>query len=89
VVGPKRGDLLSLGLHLQAQAVKLLLVESRSVEHGPGPEQRKAQQLHLARRLIDAREIAYVVSFLASPKAVAINGEFIGVGGGQPGAISY
>jgi NAD(P)-dependent dehydrogenase (short-subunit alcohol dehydrogenase family) len=41
------------------------------------------------RRIIDAREIAYVVTFLASPKSGAVNGEVIGVGGGLPGAISY
>ena len=42
-----------------------------------------------AKRLIDAREIAYVVAFLASPRAAAINGECIGVGGGLPGVIHY
>jgi NAD(P)-dependent dehydrogenase (short-subunit alcohol dehydrogenase family) len=41
------------------------------------------------RRIIDAREIAYVVAFLASPKSVAINGEIIPVGGGSPGPIYY
>lgn len=41
------------------------------------------------RRIIDAREIAYVVAFLASPKSIAINGEVIAVGGGTPGAINY
>ena len=41
------------------------------------------------RRLIDAREIAYVVAFLASPKSVAINGDAIAAGGGAPGAIHY
>ncbi len=43
----------------------------------------------LVGRMIDAREIAYVVTFLASPKSVAINGELIGVSGGMPGAIFY
>jgi NAD(P)-dependent dehydrogenase (short-subunit alcohol dehydrogenase family) len=55
----------------------------------PEEAEQRMGQGNLARRLIDAREIAYVVAFLASPKAVAINGEVIGVGGGQPGAISY
>lgn len=40
-------------------------------------------------RLIDAREIAYVVAFLASPKAVAINGDVIATGGGAGHAIYY
>lgn len=41
------------------------------------------------RRLIDAREIAYVVAFLGSPKSVAINGDVIAAGGGARGAIYY
>ena len=40
-------------------------------------------------RIIDAEEIAYVVTFLASPKSVAINGDSIAVGGGVGRAIYY
>jgi NAD(P)-dependent dehydrogenase (short-subunit alcohol dehydrogenase family) len=50
-------------------------------------EQRMAT--NLTGRLIDAREIAYVVTFLASPKAVAINGDVIAAGGGVGGVIHY
>lgn len=38
---------------------------------------------------IDARDIAYVVTFLASPKAVAINGDVIAAAGGIRGSIYY
>ena len=41
------------------------------------------------RRIIDAREIAYVVAFLASPKSIAINGDVIAAGGGAPRSIYY
>ena len=34
-------------------------------------------------RIIDAREIGYIVAFLASPKAEAITGEVIAAGGGS------
>jgi len=37
------------------------------------------------RRIIDAREIAYVVAFLASPRSVAITGDVIAAGGGGQG----
>ncbi|MBV9173923.1 MAG: SDR family NAD(P)-dependent oxidoreductase [Chloroflexi bacterium] len=40
-------------------------------------------------RWIDAREIAYVVTFLASPKAAAINGDVIAAGGGVGRNIYY
>jgi NAD(P)-dependent dehydrogenase (short-subunit alcohol dehydrogenase family) len=40
-------------------------------------------------RMVDAREIAYVVAFLASPKAVAINGDVIAAGGGAVRSIYY
>ena len=41
------------------------------------------------RKLIDAEEIAWVVAFLASPRSIAINGDAIVCGGGQPGTIHY
>ena len=44
---------------------------------------------NLVGRWIDARDIAYVVTFLASPKAVAINGDVIAAGGGTRGVIYY
>ena len=41
------------------------------------------------KRMIDAEEIAYVVTFLASPKSVAINGDTIATAGGSGRAIHY
>lgn len=38
-------------------------------------------------RIIDAREIGYIVTFLASPKAEAITGEVIAAGGGSGSAV--
>ena len=46
-------------------------------------------QRNSVRRLIDSQEIAYVVAFLASPKAGAINGDAIVAGGGVGRAIHY
>jgi NAD(P)-dependent dehydrogenase (short-subunit alcohol dehydrogenase family) len=40
-------------------------------------------------RLVTAAEVADVVTFLASPRSVAINGDAIAVGGGARGAIHY
>ncbi len=44
---------------------------------------------NLTRKLITAEDIAHVVTFLASPKAIAINGDAVAAGGGAPGAIHY
>jgi NAD(P)-dependent dehydrogenase (short-subunit alcohol dehydrogenase family) len=52
-------------------------------------EAEKRMATNIAGRLIDAREIAYVVTFLASPKAVAINGDVIAAGGGVSHVIYY
>ena len=51
--------------------------------------ERKMAESNAVRRMIDAREIAYVVAFLASPKSVAINGDAIAAGGGVGRAIHY
>jgi NAD(P)-dependent dehydrogenase (short-subunit alcohol dehydrogenase family) len=40
-------------------------------------------------RPMTATDVAYVVTFLASPKAIAVNGDVIPVGGGYPRAIYY
>jgi len=44
---------------------------------------------NLIGRWIDARDIAYVVTFLASPKSAAINGDVIAAAGGIKGVIYY
>ena len=67
------------------------VVAERARSQGISPdevEQRMAEAVSV-RRIIDAREIAYVVAFLASPKSVAINGDVIAAGGGPSGAIYY
>jgi NAD(P)-dependent dehydrogenase (short-subunit alcohol dehydrogenase family) len=40
-------------------------------------------------RLTTAAEVAAVVTFLASPRSIAINGDAIAAGGGERGAIHY
>jgi NAD(P)-dependent dehydrogenase (short-subunit alcohol dehydrogenase family) len=44
---------------------------------------------NLLGRLVDAKEVAWVVAFLCSPRAVSINGDAIVVGGGVRGPIYY
>lgn len=44
---------------------------------------------NLSGRMIDAREVAQVIAFLASPKSHSINGDVVAVGGGAPGSIHY
>jgi NAD(P)-dependent dehydrogenase (short-subunit alcohol dehydrogenase family) len=40
-------------------------------------------------RMVDAAEVADIVTFLASPRSVAINGDAIACGGGAKGPIHY
>ncbi|HWO08664.1 MAG TPA: SDR family NAD(P)-dependent oxidoreductase [Polyangiaceae bacterium] len=54
------------------------------------PEQEKALAASVSiGRIIDAREVAWLVAFLASPRSVAINGDAIPAGGGSLGTIHY
>lgn len=41
------------------------------------------------RRVVDASEVADVVTFLASPRSIAVNGDAVAVGGGIPGPVFY
>jgi len=51
--------------------------------------ERRMAEGNSVRRMIDARDIAYIVAFLASPKSVAINGDSIAAGGGVGRGIHY
>jgi len=51
--------------------------------------ERRMAEGNAVRRLIDAADIASIVTFLASPKSVAINGDAIAAGGGVGRAIHY
>jgi NAD(P)-dependent dehydrogenase (short-subunit alcohol dehydrogenase family) len=55
----------------------------------PDEIERRMGASNLLGRVVDASEVAHVVAFLASPKAVSINGDAIAVGGGTPGPIHY
>jgi NAD(P)-dependent dehydrogenase (short-subunit alcohol dehydrogenase family) len=49
--------------------------------------ERRVSQNTAIRRIVDAKEIGYVVAFLASPKATAITGEVIAASGGSQRAV--
>jgi NAD(P)-dependent dehydrogenase (short-subunit alcohol dehydrogenase family) len=66
------------------------VVAQRAARLGVSTEEaERGMATNLAGRLIDAREIAYVVTFLASPRAAAINGDVIAAGGGASHVIYY
>lgn len=52
-------------------------------------EAEKRMVNNLVGQWIDARDIATVVTFLASPRSIAINGDAIPAGGGAPNSIYY
>jgi NAD(P)-dependent dehydrogenase (short-subunit alcohol dehydrogenase family) len=67
------------------------VIERRAKAQGISPEDAEKQMAsgNVLKRIITAEEIAHVCAFLASPKAVAINGDAIAAGGGAPGSIYY
>lgn len=66
---------------VRAQAERLRISEEEV--------ERRMGQGNALGRLIDARQVADVVAFLASPRAIAINGDAVVVGGGVRGSIHY
>jgi NAD(P)-dependent dehydrogenase (short-subunit alcohol dehydrogenase family) len=66
------------------------VIASLAARHSISLEEAEKRMVNnLVGRLIDARDIAYVVTFLASPRAAAINGDVIAAGGGARGVIYY
>jgi NAD(P)-dependent dehydrogenase (short-subunit alcohol dehydrogenase family) len=67
------------------------MLEAYAQANGVGvadAEKRMSASTSIA-RMVDATEIAYVVTFLASPRSIAISGDAIPVAGGRKGAIHY
>jgi NAD(P)-dependent dehydrogenase (short-subunit alcohol dehydrogenase family) len=66
-------------------------VAARAEEWGvsPAEAERRLYGGSLIGRIVEAEEIADLVTFLASPRSVAINGDAIAAGGGSAKAIHY
>lgn len=69
-----------------ASVVKARAAETGRTEADVLAEMANANVLH---RIIDAAEVADVIAFLCSPKAIGINGDAVVVGGGTPRSIYY
>lgn len=67
------------------------LIAERAQQQGVSEEvvALQLQNGNSVKRLIDAQEVAYVVTFLASPKSISINGDAVACGGGVGTAIHY
>ena len=67
------------------------IVKRRAEALGLGVEEIEKRMAtgNLIGHLVTAEEVADVVAFLASPRAIAINGDAVAAGGGAPGAIHY
>jgi NAD(P)-dependent dehydrogenase (short-subunit alcohol dehydrogenase family) len=67
----------------------VVAAQAQALGIAPEEVERRLAAGNSVNRLIDARDIANVVAFLASPLSVAINGDAIAAGGGAPRAIHY
>lgn len=69
-------------------AARVAEIQARTGQSVEEVEARLAANVTIG-RIVDAVEVAHVVTFLASPRSVAINGDAIACGGGSRGAIHY
>ncbi len=67
------------------------LFEARAASEGVPVEEVEAQyaSANSIRHLVTSEEVADVITFLSSPRSIAINGDAIAVGGGAGTAIHY
>ncbi|GAA2090488.1 SDR family oxidoreductase [Pseudolysinimonas kribbensis] len=66
------------------------LVAERARAEGLSDDEMGARMAHNSiHRLVDASEVADVIAFLASPRSIAITGDAIAAGGGDPGVVAY
>ena len=64
-------------------------MSERAQRQGTTPEaiEEASARNSAIRRIIDPKELGYLVAFLSSPKAECITGEVIAAGGSAPGAV--
>jgi len=79
----------TLADELAPQGISLVVVHPGLTRTEKTPADAPPPPGVLLGRRVDAREVAQVVAFLASPKALPINGDAIAVGGGSRGPIFY
>jgi len=79
----------NLADELAPQRISLVVVHPGPVRTEKTPADAPTPTASLLGRRVDAREVAYVVAFLASERALGINGDAIAVGGGVRGPIFY
>ena len=78
----------TLSIQLGPQGINVNLVHPGGTRTERTTEEAaNAPQSNHIRKLVDATEIGYVVTFLASPKSTAIAGEVVAAGGGVGGAV--
>ena len=77
------------GLTRTEATAGVLAAQATAQGVSPAEVERQLAGRTTIRRIVDADEVAAVITFLASPKSAAINGDAIACGGGAPGAIYY
>ena len=77
------------GLTRTERTAELLAEQARSQNISVEEAEQRTARRNSVRRIIDARDIGYIVAFLASPKSIAISGDVIAAGGGVGDAIYY
>ena len=78
----------TLSNHLGPDGINVNLVHpGATVTERTSEEAARAPQSNDIRRIVDATEIGYVVTFLASPKSTAIAGEVVAAGGGVGSSV--
>ena len=78
----------TLSNHLGPDGINVNLVHpGATVTERTSEEAARAPQGNDIRRIVDATEIGYVVTFLASPKSTAIAGEVVAAGGGVGSSV--
>lgn len=77
------------GLTRTEATEEVIAVRAAALGRSPEEIERAMSEANVIRRMVEARDIAAVVAFLASPRAIAITGDAIAAGGGARGAIHY
>jgi NAD(P)-dependent dehydrogenase (short-subunit alcohol dehydrogenase family) len=77
------------GLTRTEKTPDVIAAQAQAAGITPAEQEKRMDSRNTIRKLVTAQQVADVITFVASPRSVAINGDVIAAGGGQPGAVFY
>lgn len=77
------------GMTVTEKTAGLIERQAKANNITPAEMEKRMDSRNVNRKVVTMQEVADLITFLASPRSVAINGDVVAANGGAPGAVYY